>query len=82
MRLYEFKKTATDPKDNIDVVVVTDGIDGQKRVFVTETPRGISVPGDQTPTPPNPNNKILILKQVSCMSILTFCSSPLIMVFN
>lgn len=59
MRLYEFKKTATDPKDNIDVVVVTDGIDGQKRVFVTETPRGISVPGDQTPTPPNPNNKIL-----------------------
>lgn len=55
MRLYEFKKAA----DNIDVVVVTDGVGEQKRVFVTETPRGISAPGDMTPTPPNPNNKIL-----------------------
>lgn len=55
MRLYEFKKAA----DNIDVVVVTDGVGEQKRVFVTETPRGISAPGDMTPTPSNPNNKIL-----------------------
>ena len=40
-------------------MVVTDGVGEQKRVFVTETPRGISAPGDMTPTPPNPNNKIL-----------------------
>lgn len=35
MRLYEFKKA--DPA--IDTVVVTDGCNDQKRVFVTETPR-------------------------------------------
>lgn len=58
MRLYEFKKTAADPKNNIDVIVVTDGIADQKRIFVTETPRGLSAPGDVTPNP-NPNNTIL-----------------------
>lgn len=55
MRLYEFKNA----DGSIDVVVPTDGIGNQKRVFITETPRGISVPGDQTPTPPNPDNDIL-----------------------
>lgn len=55
MRLYEFKNS----DKNIDVVVVTDGIGDQKRVTITETPRGISAPGDVTPTPPNPNNEIL-----------------------
>lgn len=54
MRLYEFKKA----DDNIDVVVVTDGINDQKLVFITESPRGTSVPGDLTPEPPNSNNKI------------------------
>lgn len=54
MRQYEFKNKDGD----IDVIVITDGIGEQKRVFVTETPRGISYPGDVTPTPPNSNNKI------------------------
>lgn len=55
MRLYEFKNQA----GTIDVTVVTDGLGEQKRIFITETPRGISVPGDMTPTPPNLNNDIL-----------------------
>lgn len=37
MRLYEFKKATP----SIDVVVVTDGCNDQKRVFVTETPRNL-----------------------------------------
>lgn len=57
MRLYEFKNQA----GTIDVTVVTDGLGDQKRIFITETPRGISVPGDMTPTPPNPNNDILAM---------------------
>lgn len=55
MRLYEFKNQAGE----IDVTVVTDGLGEQKRIFVTETPRGISVPGDMTPPSPNPNNDII-----------------------
>lgn len=41
MRLYRFVKT----DDKIDVVVATDGSCGQKRVFITESPRGVVVPG-------------------------------------
>lgn len=41
MRLYRFVKT----DDKIDVVVATDGSCGQKRVFITESPRGVAVPG-------------------------------------
>lgn len=41
MRLYRFVKT----DDKIDVVVTTDGSCGQKRVFITESPRGVVVPG-------------------------------------
>lgn len=41
MRLYRFVKT----DDKIDVVVVTDGSCGQKRVFIAESPRGVVVPG-------------------------------------
>ena len=41
MRLYRFVKT----NDKIDVVVATDGSCGQKRVFITESPRGVVVPG-------------------------------------
>lgn len=41
MRLYRFVKT----EDKIDVVVATDGSCGQKRVFITESPRGVVVPG-------------------------------------
>lgn len=40
MRLYRFVKT----DDKIDVVVATDGSCGQKRVFITESPRGVVVP--------------------------------------
>lgn len=36
MRLYRFQKTSPD----IDVVVVTDGINEIKNVIITETPRG------------------------------------------
>lgn len=41
MRLYRFVKT----DNKIDVVVATDGSCGQKRVFITESPRGVVVPG-------------------------------------
>ena len=41
MRLYRFVKT----DDKIDVVVATDGSCGQKRVFITESPRGVVAPG-------------------------------------
>lgn len=41
MRLYRFVKT----DGKIDVVVATDGSCGQKRVFITESPRGVVVPG-------------------------------------
>lgn len=41
MRLYRFVKK----DDKIDVVVATDGSCGQKRVFITESPRGVVVPG-------------------------------------
>lgn len=40
MRLYRFTKDA-----DIDVTIVTDGINDQKRVFITESPRGIVTPG-------------------------------------
>ena len=39
--MYRFVKT----DDKIDVVVATDGSCGQKRVFITESPRGVVVPG-------------------------------------
>lgn len=56
MRLYEFKKS----DKNIDVVVVTDGINDQKRVFITETPRGLPIPGKVMPKDDtNPNLAIL-----------------------
>lgn len=41
MRLYRFVKT----DDKIDVVVATDGSCGQKRVLITESPRGVVVLG-------------------------------------
>ena len=41
MRLYRFVKT----ENKIDVVVATDGSCGQKRVFITESPRGVVAPG-------------------------------------
>lgn len=41
MRLYRFVKT----DGKIDVVVATDGSCGQKRAFITESPRGVVVPG-------------------------------------
>lgn len=53
MRLYEF----INQDKSIDVTVVTDGIANQQKIFITETPRGISVPG-QIETSPNTNNEI------------------------
>lgn len=41
MRLYRF----IDTDKKIDVVVVTDGSCEQKRVFITESPRGVVIPG-------------------------------------
>lgn len=46
MRLYRF--TNTDKK--IDVVVVTDGSCEQKRVLITESPRGVVTPGSVNAT--------------------------------
>lgn len=46
MRLYRFVKT----DDKIDVVVVTDGSCEQKRVFITESPRGVVTPGSTNAT--------------------------------
>lgn len=46
MRLYRF--TGTDKK--IDVVVVTDGSCEQKRVLITESPRGVVIPGSANAT--------------------------------
>lgn len=46
MRLYRFIKT--DKK--IDVVVVTDGSCEQKRVFITESPRGVVLAGSVNPS--------------------------------
>lgn len=46
MRLYRFVKT----DDKIDVVVATDGSCGQKRVFITESPRGVVAPGSANAT--------------------------------
>lgn len=46
MRLYRFVKT----DDKIDVVVATDGSCGQKRVFITESPRGVVIPGSANAT--------------------------------
>jgi hypothetical protein len=54
MRLYEFKNS----DKNIDVVVATDGSGEQKKVFITETPRGIPIPGN-TSAIDNPNSAIL-----------------------
>lgn len=42
MRLYRFLG------EDIDVVLVTDGSKDQKRIFITESPRGITVPGNVT----------------------------------
>lgn len=38
MRLYEFK----DKEGTIDTIVVTDGCNDQKNVFITETPRNVN----------------------------------------
>ena len=46
MRLYRFINT--DKK--IDVVVVTDGSCEQKRVFITESPRGVVPAGSVNPS--------------------------------
>lgn len=46
MRLYRFVKT----DDKIDVVVVTDGSCEQKRVFITESPRGVVPAGSANPS--------------------------------
>lgn len=46
MRLYRFKNE----DNNIDVVVVTDGSCDQKRIFITESPRGIVIPGSINPS--------------------------------
>ena len=45
MRLYRFIKE--DEDDNIDVTVVTDGVNDQKKVFITDI-QGIAAPGDVT----------------------------------
>lgn len=37
MRLYEFKNN----DDTLDLILVTDGIKGQERVFITESPREV-----------------------------------------
>lgn len=55
MRLYQFKNSG----EKIDVVVVTDGSGDQKNVFITESPRGISVPGNVNASADNPNDKLL-----------------------
>lgn len=46
MRLYRF----TDTDKKIDVVVVTDGSCEQKRVLITESPRGVVTPGSVNAT--------------------------------
>lgn len=46
MRLYRFINT--DKK--IDVVVVTDGSCDQKRIFITESPRGVVPAGSANPS--------------------------------
>lgn len=46
MRLYRF----TDTDKKIDVVVVTDGSCEQKRVLITESPRGVVIPGSANAT--------------------------------
>ena len=46
MRLYRFVKT----DGKIDVVVVTDGSCEQKRVLITESPRGVVTPGSVNAT--------------------------------
>lgn len=46
MRLYRF----IDTDNNIDVVVVTDGSCDQKRVFITESPRGVVPAGSVNAT--------------------------------
>lgn len=46
MRLYRF----TDTNKKIDVVVVTDGSCEQKRVLITESPRGVVTPGSVNAT--------------------------------
>ena len=44
MRLYRF----LDEDKNIDVTLVTDGSCDQKKVFITESPRGITPKGNVT----------------------------------
>ena len=44
MRLYRF----LDKDKNIDVTLVTDGSCDQKKVFITESPRGITPKGNVT----------------------------------
>ncbi len=46
MRLYRF----IDTDKKIDVVVVTDGSCEQKRVFITESPRGVVPAGSVNPS--------------------------------
>lgn len=46
MRLYRF----VDTDKGINVVVVTDGSCEQKRVFITESPRGVVTPGSANAT--------------------------------
>lgn len=46
MRLYRFVNT----DNKIDVVVVTDGSCEQKRVFITESPRGVIPAGSTNPS--------------------------------
>lgn len=55
MRLYQFKNSAR----NIDVTVVTDGSDDQRKVFITETPRNIPIPGNTSFPEDDPNAAVL-----------------------
>lgn len=57
MRLYRFVNT--DKK--IDVVVVTDDSCEQKRVFITESPRGVVTPGSTNATEDEKREVMLFL---------------------